>query len=250
MKLETHFIDINCDLGEGIGNEAALMPYISSCNLACGAHAGDVETINRVVALAKKHKVGVGAHPSFPDRANFGRTIMPISFEELGISLRKQIDKVAISCKEQDVALHHIKTHGALYNLCAKDKRYAELVTDLIEELYPSIPVYAPFNSMISRVAEGRIKVIYEAFADRNYEPDGSLVSRLKNDAIITAKIDVVEHVLNMVLNHKIRTFSGEFISAKIDTICVHGDTPKAVEIVKLLNEELNRNAIKIQTVI
>ncbi|MFI8378263.1 5-oxoprolinase subunit PxpA [Leeuwenhoekiella sp. NPDC079379] len=250
MKLETHFIDINCDLGEGIGNEAALMPYISSCNLACGSHAGDVETINRVVALAKKHNVGVGAHPSFPDRANFGRTIMPISFEELGISLRKQIDKVAKACKQHEVDLHHIKTHGALYNLCAGDKSYAEFITDLIEELYPSTPIYAPFNSTMSRVAEGRIKVIYEAFADRNYEADGSLMSRVKPEAVITDKNTVFEHVITMIKDNKIKAFSGEFISARINTICVHGDTPKAVEILKLLNEKLNSNAIKIQTVI
>lgn len=250
MKTETHFIDINCDLGEGIGNDADLMPYISSCNLACGAHAGDIETIRKVISLAKENNVGVGAHPSIPDRVNFGRLVINMPLDELKTSVLKQIDLIASECRKQRVPLHHIKTHGALYNLCAKDEKYAEMITQLLADFYPKTPIYAPYNSVMSKIASGRIPVIFEAFADRNYEADGSLVSRSNSEATINDKKALLEHVLGMVLSKKIKTVSGPFLKVEMDTICVHGDTPKAVELVKFLNTQLTEVGIKINTAI
>ena len=243
-------IDLNCDLGEGIGNEAALMPYISSCNLACGGHAGDEATMDYVVQLAKKYAVGVGAHPSFPDRENFGRKNMHIPFAELEISLKHQIDQVIQICNAHKTPLHHIKAHGALYNMCEKDRDYAAFFIDFVHRFYPDVPVYAPFNSMISELAEGKIKILFEAFADRNYEADGSLVSRTENNALIKDEKALLDHVLNMIGKNEIHTVSGSTLNAKIDTICVHGDTPKAVDLIRFLKTELEQNNLKIQTVI
>ncbi len=242
-------IDLNCDLGEGIGNEAALMPLISSCNLACGGHAGDLETIDQVVQLAKQHKVGVGAHPSFPDREHFGRKEMQLSFKELKDSVLEQIARVNKACLKHQVFLHHIKAHGALYNLCAQKKEYAEFLTEVLAEAYPEIPVYVPFDSEMARVATGKLKLLFEAFADRNYEPDGSLVSRQKDHAVITDEDALITHVLRMVQRNEIKTFDGGVLKVKIDTICVHGDTPKAVELLQFLNQKLDENQIKKTTV-
>ena len=249
MIQQRQFIDLNCDLGEGIGNERELMPLISSCNLACGGHAGDSETINSVIALATKYNVEVGAHPSFPDRENFGRTVIKISFDELKNSLLKQIDLVKESCHRFNIKLHHIKFHGALYNLSASNEDYAQFITRLIEEYYPEIPIYVPFNSAISNLANGRVKLIYEGFADRNYEKDGSLVSRSKNDAVLTDLNRIFEHVFGMVNRNEIKTISDTILNVNIDTICVHGDTPKAVQILKDLNHNLLNSGIEIKAV-
>ena len=242
-------IDLNCDLGEGIGNEAALMPLISSCNLACGGHAGDQETIDQVVQLAKQHKVGVGAHPSFPDRENFGRKEIQLSFKELKNSVLEQIARVNQACLKYQVPLHHIKAHGALYNLCAQKKEYAEFLTEVLAEAYPEIPVYVPFDSEMTRAATGKLRLLFEAFADRNYEPDGSLVSRQKNHAVIADENALINHVLRMVQHSEIKTLDGGILKTKIDTICVHGDTPKAVELLQLLTQKLDENQIKKTTV-
>ena len=242
-------IDLNCDLGEGIGNEAALMPLISSCNLACGGHAGDQETIDQVVQLAKQHKVGVGAHPSFPDRENFGRKEIQLSFKELKNSVLEQIARVNQACLKYQVPLHHIKAHGALYNLCAQKKEYAEFLTEILAEAYPEIPVYVPFDSEMTRAATGKLRLLFEAFADRNYEPDGSLVSRQKNHAVIADENALINHVLRMVQHSEIKTLDGGILKTKIDTICVHGDTPKAVELLQLLTQKLDENQIKKTTV-
>ncbi|MGB5944056.1 MAG: 5-oxoprolinase subunit PxpA [Leeuwenhoekiella sp.] len=240
-------IDINCDLGEGIGNEAQLMPHISSCNLACGGHAGDDATIREIVSLSKAHQVGVGAHPSFPDRENFGRKIMEMPMTELKHSVLDQILKVATECEKQNWPMHHIKTHGALYNLCAKDLAYAEMITELVTQNFSEIPIYAPLNSVMATVAQGKIKVLFEAFADRNYNPDGSLVSRSENNAVITDKIALVKHVLRMVKKGEIEAVNGVTFLANIDTVCMHGDTQNAVDLLVDITEALSQGNIKLK---
>ena len=246
---QQQYIDINCDLGEGLENEEALMPYISSCNLACGGHAGDAATIKKVVELAKKFAVGVGAHPSFPDRENFGRLKLDLPFRELKHALRDQISLVAEACANQNLPVHHMKLHGALYNLCATDADYAEAMTDFLAENYPEIPVYVPYNSVIHRVAKGRLKLIYEAFADRNYEADGSLVSRSENNAMITDKNQLAEHVIRLVKTGEIQSISGAVLKLQADTICVHGDTPNSVKLLSFLTQKLAAKNIQIKTV-
>lgn len=241
-------IDINCDLGEGVGNEAALMPLISSCNLACGGHAGDAQTIRQVVELAKKHGVGVGAHPSFPDKEHFGRKELEMPFASLTASLKEQLEAVAEACRNTYLPLHHIKMHGALYNLCASDAVYAETITAFLETHYPQIPVYVPYNSQMARAASGRLKLFYEAFADRNYEADGSLVSRTQNNALITDKNQLAVHVIRLVKSGEIKAVSGAVFKQKADTICVHGDTENAVELLNFLRQKLTEASIQIKS--
>ncbi len=247
MSLYT--IDINCDLGEGVGNEAELMPYISSCNLACGGHAGDETTIKQVVELAKKYGVGVGAHPSFPDKEHFGRRKLDISWKDLKASLLEQIDGVEQACQEAGIALHHIKMHGALYNLCASDAEYAVEITSFLQLNYPDIPVYVPFNSEMERTAQSYLKLIFEAFADRNYEADGSLVSRTQNHALITDKNELITQVIRLVKHGEIKPVSGHVFNLKADTICVHGDTQNAVELVQLIHQRLKEESIQIKAI-
>ncbi|MFK7833787.1 MAG: 5-oxoprolinase subunit PxpA [Winogradskyella sp.] len=243
------YIDLNADVGEGFGNELELMPFLSSCNIACGGHAGDLQTMMTVVKLAKSNNVKIGAHPSFPDKANFGRLPMEISHEELYTNLLAQILDLEKVARIVGMRLNHVKPHGALYNLAAKDIATAKIIVTVIKSLNDSaLKLYAPYNSEIAKIAkQENIEVIFEGFADRNYNDDLSLVSRKNNHAILHEKEAVLNHVLHMIVQQKITTFNSLEVPIKVDTICVHGDTKNAVEILKFLNQELLKNGIKIQ---
>jgi len=241
-------IDINADVGEGLGNEADLMPFLSSCNIACGGHAGDEVIMSQIVKLAKKHHVKVGAHPSFPDKANFGRVNLDISDAELYASIIDQISALKNIAEAEGVTLNHIKPHGALYNLAAKDEKTARVVIEVIKRLELPIDLYAPFNSVIANLAkQENIAVTFEAFADRNYNDDLSLVSRTNSNAILHKKEAVLCHVLSIVKNRKVTSISGVEVPIKATTICVHGDTKNALEILKYLSSNLKQNGIQIQ---
>jgi len=185
MQLKASYINMNCDVGEGIGNEAALLPLISSCNIACGGHAGDTQSMRKVVALAKMHQVKVGAHPSYPDPENFGRTSMAMPKEALKQSIQEQIHALCIILEEEKMPLHHIKPHGALYNDAAKDPKIAAIILDAIAPYKKEVVLYAPYGSVIGKSAiAANYKVMYEAFGDRNYNKDLSLVSRSLDKAL------------------------------------------------------------------
>ena len=236
----TMVIDINCDLGEGMGNDAQLMPYLGSCNIACGGHYGDVETMTEVIKLAQQYGVDVGAHPSFPDRENFGRKLMNISRQELQKSLHQQVAGFQNLCDKLGVEMHHIKLHGALYNLAANDAEIAAVVLNVFAAVHADIKIYVPYNSAIAILADDYFPIVYEAFADRSYNDDLSLVSRDKKNAVITDKLLAWQQVSNIINTGKIKTISNQWITIKADTICVHGDQINAVEIVKYLNQCLN----------
>ncbi|MCA0133180.1 5-oxoprolinase subunit PxpA [Winogradskyella alexanderae] len=241
-------IDINADLGEGIGNDELLMPLLSSCNIACGGHAGNEISMRMVLGLAKKHKVNIGAHPSFPDPENFGRKVMEMEAEALINSLTDQILALKDIADELDLQINHIKPHGALYNLIAVDKNAAITVIQAIEKLDFKTKLYAPYNSVIARLAtENNIEVVFEAFADRNYNDDLTLVSRKKDNAIIHKEEEVLSHILEMVKKQKVTSVNGRKLDIKASTFCVHGDTKNAVEILKYLNEELPKRRVEIE---
>jgi len=241
-------IDINADVGEGLNNEAELMPHISSCNIACGAHAGNIQTMAAVVKLAKTHHVKIGAHPSFPDRLNFGREIMNLSAKDLYTSLEQQIATLQSVLEHENVKLHHIKPHGALYNLAAKDEETAKVIIEVIKSMAFPIQLYAPYNSVIANLAKKEhIEVQFEGFADRNYNDDLSLVSRRKDNAILHEKEAVLNHVLNMVIHQKVKSVSGVEVPIKTSTICLHGDTENALEILKFVSNNLKKKGIIIQ---
>ena len=247
MKADKH-MDINADVGEGIGNEVDLMPYLSSCNMACGGHAGDVVTMTKVVKLAKKHNVKIGAHPSFPDKENFGRVDMKISAADLYSSLKQQIRALQNVLHSENAQLHHIKPHGALYNLAAKDEKTALVIIEVVKSIAMPVKLYAPYKSKIAELARNEnIQVTFEAFADRNYNEDLSLVSRKKDNALLIDKDEVLHHVLNIIKHEKVKTISGVEVPIKASTYCVHGDTKNAIEILKYLNLELPKYQVEIK---
>jgi 5-oxoprolinase (ATP-hydrolysing) subunit A len=244
---DTFHIDINADVGEGIGNESEIMTYLSSCNIACGGHAGHVTIMSEVVRLANLHKVKIGAHPSFPDKANFGRVALNISAADLFTSLKRQISALQAVLRQENTMLHHIKPHGALYNLAAKDEKTANVIIEVVKSIPLPVKLYAPYNSVIAQLAlEEGIEVVFEAFADRNYNEDLSLVSRTNENAILTNKQDVYNHVVNMLRYQNVKTINGVEVVIKASTFCVHGDTENATEILKYLNEELPKRGIQI----
>ncbi|TYA78551.1 5-oxoprolinase subunit PxpA [Seonamhaeicola marinus] len=241
-------IDINADLGEGIGNEADLMPYLSSCNIACGGHAGDNASMHDAVKLAKTHKVKIGAHPSFPDKENFGRVKMDMSCAALFTSLKHQITDLLNVLYKENATLHHIKPHGALYNLAAKDEKVANVIIEVVKSMHRPVQLYVPYKSVIAQMAKDNgIAITYEAFADRNYNDDLSLVSRKEKNAVIHDADTLVNHVLNFVAFKKVKTINNTEIPILAETVCVHGDHPEAIELVKRLHKRLRENHIKVQ---
>ncbi|MDC1464555.1 5-oxoprolinase subunit PxpA [Polaribacter sp.] len=238
-------IDINCDVGEGLNNEHLLMPYITSCNIACGGHFGDKNSIDETIELAIQNNVLIGAHPSFPDTENFGRKLINISDDAFKESIQNQLNLFMNSLSFFHVKLHHIKPHGALYNSIAVDENLAILFIDTIKKFTIDAYLYVPYNSVIERVAkENNIKIKYEAFADRNYNDDLSLVSRTYENALILDKKQVFLHVHRIIKEDKVKTVSGKEVKIKADTFCVHGDSKNAIEIVKYVSRELKNHAI------
>ena len=241
-------IDINADVGEGINNESELLPYISSCNIACGGHAGDVNSMIQVVQLAKKNNVKIGAHPSFPDRKNFGRKPMDISCAALFSSIKAQIKSLLKVARDAHYQLHHVKPHGALYNLAAVDKATAEVIIEALKGIQQPLKLYVPYNSIIAELAiSENIPITYEAFADRNYNNDLTLVSRTHPKALITDRDQLVAHVKQMIWHNQVKTITGDFRDIEAETYCIHGDNPKANDLVKYLVNALKEAGVKIQ---
>ena len=235
------YIDINCDVGEGVENESELFSLISSCNIACGGHAGSKETIRTCLKLAQENNVLIGAHPSYPDRENFGRISLDISAEDLVYSIKNQMQLFLTQCKSVGATLHHIKPHGALYNDLAKDKAKAQLFLNAIDPYKSNIFLYVPFGSLVQKLALSQnFKVKREAFADRNYNSDLSLVSREKDNAIITNEREVLAHVLGMFTENQVKSIDGKEIPLFADTFCIHGDTPNALQILTYITDRLN----------
>ncbi|WP_341865207.1 5-oxoprolinase subunit PxpA [Maribacter litoralis] len=233
-------IDINSDVGEGVGNEKELFPMISSCNIACGGHAGSKETIRWCLELAKEFNVKVGAHPSYPDKENFGRVSMSISDADLIKSIQAQMQLFESVRSKLNTPLHHIKPHGALYNDIAKNEQLSQAFLKSIEAFKDEVYLYVPFNSVVEKVAKKNgYKVLIEAFADRNYNNDLNLVSRKEDNAIISNEEEVLKHVLRMAKDNVVKTIKNEDIAMNADTYCIHGDTPSALQILMYITEHL-----------
>ena len=233
-------IDINCDLGEGFNNEHIIMPLISSCNISCGAHAGSLEIIDRVIQLALKHKVKIGAHPSFPDRDNFGRNVLDISNSDLQKSLEDQLTIFKDRALLQNATIHHVKPHGALYNLIAINSEKASVVIAAIQHVFEAVKLYVPYQSRIEEIAiQSGLEIVYEAFADRRYNEDLSLVSRTFSNALIKDKQEVLKQVQKIANKQLVTTVNFHEKKIKASTFCVHGDTKNAIEILEYLHKHL-----------
>ncbi len=240
-------IDLNSDVGEGVGNEAQLIPYLSSCNIACGGHAGDTATMLEVLAFAKISNVKIGAHPSYPDRKNFGREAMTISHELLKESITSQIKLLISLAAKSGQHVHHVKPHGALYNEAAKNEEIAHLIIDTILEIDDRLVLYVPHNSVIASLAVSKLAISIEGFADRNYNDDYSLVSRSSPDAVLTSHNAVLPHVLRMVKKRQLKTINNLTLPFDVDTLCVHGDTENALQIVKEIHKAFAQENILIK---
>ncbi|MGX1024044.1 5-oxoprolinase subunit PxpA [Flavobacterium sp. CS20] len=240
-------IDLNADLGEGKTNDEALLKYLSSCNIACGGHIGDQQSILKTIKLAQKHKVKIGAHPSYPDVENFGRKSIKISIDDLVEAIDNQLNLFKKCIDETKATWHHIKFHGALYNDLKSDETKARALVNLIKDKHQKTILYVPPNSMIQSVAKPQIPIKIEGFADRAYNEDLSLVSRQHPKAVFKTSEAVIKQVKKMIIDKVVETFNSKHISIKVDTICIHGDTPKALDMLETLVDELKNQKIKIQ---
>lgn len=229
-------IDLNCDLGEGMDNDEAIMLYITSANIACGFHAGDEQTMRETLRLAKRFGVNAGAHPSWNDRENFGRKEMDILPGEAEKSVFEQIQILAAIAKEEGVTLTHVKPHGALYNQSAKDIQLANAIARAVKTVSVDLILVglAGSRSLEAGRAVG-LRVAAEGFPDRGYNADGSLMSRLLPSAIIESPGEVASHAIELVK------------TGKMDTLCLHGDHPNAAENAKMLREVLGKNGIEVR---
>jgi UPF0271 protein len=231
-----------------IGNDEKIMPHITSANVACGFHAGDPMTIARTLNLAKKHNVAIGAHPSFPDLMGFGRREMQLTEDEVKNYTIYQISALEGFAKTVKMRLQHVKPHGALYNMAAKDEKLSKAIVEAVMALDSNLILFAPPNSILARVAaRNGLRVAYEFFADRGYNPDGSLVSRKQSDSIIQEPKKVVERVVGVVKDVKVLATNGKVVDiGKVHTICVHGDTPTAVKLVEAIRHGLVKAGIEV----
>jgi 5-oxoprolinase (ATP-hydrolysing) subunit A len=228
-------IDLNCDLGEGMDNDEAIMPYITSANIACGFHAGDEQIMRETVRLAKRFGVNVGAHPSWNDRENFGRKEKSASLEEVEKLVFEQIKILMRIAKEEGVTLTHIKPHGALYNQAAKDIELASAIARAVKK--SSVDLILVGLSGSRSLEAGRevgIRVAAEGFPDRGYNADGSLMSRNLPGALIESPEEVARHAVGLIKQ------------GGMDTLCLHGDHPRAAENAKLLRDVLIQNGVEI----
>lgn len=241
-------VDLNVDLAEGCGNDERLLQLVTSANVCCGLHAGDYNEMRNAIAWAKANGVRVGAHPSFPDRENFGRTNMQLPDEELKACLLYQLGAAKALCDAAGVAMEYVKPHGALYNMAAKDPHLAALIAETVKSVDPTLKLMGLSGSLMLTVAEQHgLATISEVFADRHYLADGSLVPRTRDDAMVESDDEAISQVLQMVLEGTVPTVDGSNVEIKADSICLHGDGEHAVEFAERIRRELEVKGISVK---
>jgi len=244
MKLQ---VDLNADLGEGAGHDAELFELISSANVATGFHAGDSDTMHAAVCAAKEHSVAVGAHPSFFDRENFGRKELKVSNEEVFDAVAYQLGIFQAVASAVGMRPNHVKPHGALYNMAVRDKKLADAIARAITSVDPKLILFAPDNTELARAGEAHgLQIAREVFGDRNYLNDGWLVPRTRPDALLRDPKEAAQRVLRMLRQGKVRSVEGHDVDVRAETICVHGDTPGAVEFARELRTQLESQGVRI----
>jgi 5-oxoprolinase (ATP-hydrolysing) subunit A len=242
-------IDINCDMGEGFPYDREIMPFITSANIACGYHAGNRDLIKKTIELAMKHKVAIGAHPSFPDREHFGRTEMHLEDAELQNVLSEQLYIFESVSNDLGISLHHIKLHGALYNMAANNEAMAQKILGMLFPYKQKAILYGLSGSIFNRVAQrSGFRVAHEVFADRTYQAGGILTPRSEANALISDEEQAVYQVLQMVLEKRVKTTSGTFTNVQADTVCIHGDTRYAAQFAQRLYSMVTDNFITLST--
>lgn len=244
-------LDLNCDIGEGFeSSDKAVMPWITSANIACGAHAGDLETIRRTIRLASEHGVGIGAHPGYPDPDFFGRRVIPMSEKELQSALTTQILTLKREAELLGCSLRHVKPHGALYHVGCFDPRIAELIAELIAGIDKNLILFGISGSFLQKAASTMgLPFASEFFADRACDENGALVPRTEPGALITDPAVVRDRVIRMIKKSEVVTVSGKVISASAESVCIHGDSPGAEELVRTLSIALKEEDIHLEPV-
>jgi len=241
-------IKLNCDMGESfgiwkMGLDKEIMPFIDMANLACGYHASDAVTMNRSVALAKENNVTIGAHPSYQDLVGFGRRSMLCSSEEIKSIVLYQLGALSAFCKAQDTSISYVKPHGALYNDMMKDENILKAVLNAISSFDKNIKLMllsTPNNESNKHTAQlYGINLIFEVFADRNYNDNGTLVSRAQPNALISDELEVAQRIMTLKEKGYLETINKEKLFIEVNTICVHGDNKNALEFIKLLRKAL-----------
>lgn len=245
-------IDLNCDLGESfgaysIGNDAAILPFVTSANIACGFHAGDPSVMRKTVQLALKNGVALGAHPGLPDLQGFGRRKIEISPQEAYDLVVYQIGALLGFIRAEGAWMQHVKPHGALYNMAAKDKNLAEAVANAVYDVNPELILFGLAGSeLIWAGKKVGLKTSEEVFADRTYQPDGALTPRSQPDALIVDDAKAVSQVICMVQKKGVKATNGSWVDLKADTVCIHGDGAKALLFAKKIQDALTAAAIEV----
>lgn len=245
-------VDLNCDMGESfgswkMGDDENVMQYISSANIACGFHGGDPRVMFQTVARAKELGVAVGAHPGFPDLVGFGRRNIDVTFDQARTDVLYQIGALSGFCRSLGVTLQHVKPHGQLNNMAMVDPALAEAIVLGIRDFDPNLLVVAYGGELAHAAEKHGMRLAHEAFADREYNSDGTLVSRRIPESVITDSVRVVERAIQMVEEGRIRTMDGSHIEMAIETLCVHGDTPGAAGLAAKLREGFKRAGIVVK---
>jgi 5-oxoprolinase (ATP-hydrolysing) subunit A len=242
MKLT---VDLNADLGEGAGHDDELLALVTSANIACGFHAGDADTMRASIEAAQIRNVAVGAHPSLFDRENFGRKELPVKPDEVFDAVVYQLGIFAAIAEAAGVRPNHVKPHGALYNMAARDDALADAIARAVASVDPKLIFFAPVRSALARAGDAhRLQIAHEVFADRNYRSDGSLVSRSRPDALLHDPTQAAPRVLRMLRENKVRSVDGVDVDVRAETICLHGDNPEAVEFARTLRSELEKEGV------
>ena len=245
-------IDINCDLGEGstsadTNKDALLMPYLSSCNIACAGHAGNLETIDASIKNALINKLKIGAHPAYPDPDNFGRDSLGLSASEVVASLQQQLQLFQDVLDKNNATLNHIKLHGALYNDVEHDPELANVIVEYFYDSFPEVSIYGLAQGQFQTVCEDKnLTFIPEGFMDRRYQTNGTLLPRSESGSVIIENKQCIQQAIALARNQPIVSSTGALISPRVNTICLHGDNENALTIVRELHQEFENYAIKI----
>ncbi|REJ08126.1 LamB/YcsF family protein [Halobacillus trueperi] len=250
-----HIVDLNCDMGESfgrytIGRDEEILKYVTSANIACGYHAGDPTTMKKTVQRALEHNVGIGAHPGLPDLAGFGRRPMDISEEEAYDMVVYQIGALKGFVDTEGGRLQHVKPHGALFNMAAKDQPLARAIAKAVYDVDPELVLFGLAGSELVKAGhEQGLKTASEVFSDRTYQQDGSLTSRREPNALITDHEQAVEQVIRMIKENKVHTVQDTDIDIDVHTICIHGDGESAIDFANYITKALKESGITLQSI-
>jgi UPF0271 protein len=241
-------VDLNADLGEGAGHDDEILALVTSANIACGFHAGDAETMRRSIEAARDRKVAIGAHPSLFDRENFGRKELPVKSDEVCDAVVYQLGVFQAIAEAAGLPPNHVKPHGALYNMAVRDHELADAIGRAIVTIDTNLILFAPQNSALAQAGTTNgLQIAHEVFADRNYLGDGSLVPRSRPDALLHDPKDAAARVVRMLREGKVRAVDGVDVDVRAETICLHGDTPGAVDFARALRSRLKSEGVTIR---